>query len=64
MADRPKVIPLYPSRSPAEEAASWAAVFHHIGDHAPRDWRRNPRARALVAAAEAFLGGESQRRGA
>jgi len=63
--NRPQVVPLFPQQSAAAEAASWRQVFAWLADHPPAgDWRRDPRARALVAAAEAFIGGESQRRGA
>jgi hypothetical protein len=56
MTARPDVIPLYPRRGDAEEARSWASVFHYIADRPPDNWRTDPRARALIAAADHFLG--------
>lgn len=65
MSDHPDVVPLYPRRSPAEETANWRQVFGWIADNPPPgDWRKNPAARALLAAAEQFVTPTARRRGA
>jgi hypothetical protein len=55
VSEAPRVIPLFPRRAAAEEAANWREVFAFIGAHPPLDWRDDSAARALLAAAHAYL---------
>jgi hypothetical protein len=64
MSDRPDVIPLYPQGRPADEADGWRRVFTWIAARPPADWRQNPAARALIAAAEQFISPVRRRLGA